>query len=92
MKIVINRCFGGFGISESCARALGVDEYFYNENELRTNERFIAMVEEDSDFASGKAAELEVVEIPDNATDWDLTEYDGAEGIIYVVDGKIYYI
>ena len=92
MKIVINRCFGGFGISESCARALGVDEDFFDEDDLRTNEQFIAMVEEDSDFASDDDAELEVVEIPDNATDWELTEYDGMEEIICVVDGKIHHI
>ena len=32
---------------------------------------------------------LVVKEIPDNATDYMITEYDGAEGIIYVVDGKL---
>ena len=29
--------------------------------------------------------------IPDNATDWDIEDYDGNETLIYVVDGKIHY-
>lgn len=34
---------------------------------------------------------LEVVEIPEEATDWEIDEYDGQESITYVVDGKIYH-
>lgn len=50
------------------------------------------MVERDAEAASGRCAVLMVVEIPDNATDWELDEYDGLESIIYVADGKIHHI
>lgn len=90
MKIVINRCFGGFSLSDSCAQALGCSRY--PDEDIRTDARLIAMVEQDSASASGSCARLAVVEIPDTATDWELTEYDGAEGIIAVVDGKIRHI
>lgn len=34
---------------------------------------------------------LEIAEIPDEAMDWKLDEYDGLESVTYVVDGKIYH-
>jgi hypothetical protein len=35
--------------------------------------------------------DLVVVEIPDNATDWNIEEYDGLETVIYVLNGRICY-
>ena len=32
-----------------------------------------------------------VIELPDNATDFDIQDYDGIETIVFVVDGKICY-
>lgn len=89
MKYVINKCFGGFGASEECVKKLGLSDRW---SASRTDERLIKMVEEDSKSASGPYSHLAVVEIPDNATDWELTEYDGLEGIIAVIDGKIVHI
>lgn len=87
MKVVVNRCFGGFGISEEAKKILDTDFNWLIE---RTDEQLIALIEEKgSEFCSGYCAELEVVEIPENATDWEISEYDGFEEIIYVVDGKI---
>ena len=40
----------------------------------------------------GYAETLKVVEIPDTATDYQLVEYDGCEGVIYVDGGKIHYV
>jgi hypothetical protein len=31
------------------------------------------------------------VAIPDEATDWELDEYDGFERVTYVVGGKLYH-
>ncbi len=93
MKYVINNCWGGFSISEECAKELGMpNRYYYDDDDLRADERLIKMVEEDSESVSGPHAKLEVVEIPDNATDWELTEYDGLEEIIAVIDGKIVHL
>ena len=83
MKIVINGDYGGFGCGvadefEDFVNALSCD---------RTNEELVKFVEENPD----KCGDLEVVEIPDDATDWDVEEYDGCEHIVYVLDGKIQY-
>lgn len=89
MKIIINTCFGGFGVREDIEKKLGLDKM--NENEIRTNPELIAMIEAGEDV-DGYCAELEVVEIPDNATDYHLGEYDGMESIIYVLDGKLHWV
>ena len=90
MKIVINRCFGGFSLSKAAMEACGANSAY--DEDQRTNPILIEMVERDAGAANGRYAELKVVEIPDNATDWELDEYDGAEIIIYVSNGKIHHI
>lgn len=89
MKIVVNRCYGGFGFSRKACKMLGLEsQYAYVD---RTDPAVIACVEQLGQAASGSCSRLEIVEIPDNATDWEVGEYDGAESVIYVVDGKIYH-
>ena len=90
MKIVVNGCYGGFSLSEAAMEACGAN--FAHDEDQRTNPILIEMVERDAGAASGRCAELKVVEIPDNATDWELDEYDGLESIIYVANGKIHHI
>ena len=90
MKIVINTCYGGFSLSDMAIKALGLETPFYYSDISRTDERLIALVEQNYETVSGFYSHLEVVEIPDEATDWMIDEYDGAEDIIYVVDGKIH--
>lgn len=90
MKIVINNCFGGFSLSESAKQFLRL-ESVYSVIE-RTDPLLVGLVEADAQRASGEYARLKVVEIPDTATDWELDDYDGAESIIYVVDGKIHHL
>ena len=89
MKMIINTCFGGFGVREDIEKKLGLDT-LYDEDEIRTNPELIAMIEAGEDV-NGHCAKLEVVEIPDAATDYYLDEYDGAESIIYVLDGKLHW-
>ena len=83
MKIVINANFGGYGCDVSEQYEDLVDRY---END-RTNPALVAFVENHPN----DCGDLEVVTIPDNATDWDIQDYDGNEDLIYVVDGKIHY-
>jgi len=91
MKIVINSCFGGFGLSEFAVKALGLEDKYSSID--RTDPALIYIIEKfGSKACSGYCAKLEVAEIPDNATDWELDEYDGSESITYVVDGKIHHI
>ena len=83
MKIVINANFGGYGCDVSEQYVDLVDRYEGD----RTNPELVAFVENHPN----DCGDLEVVTIPDNATDWDIQDYDGNEDLIYVVDGKIHY-
>ena len=91
MKVVINVCFGGFGVSKEVYEAMGEewDDYGYKFNNHRTDPKFISVVEKLGDKANGFFAKLHVVEIPEEATDWRIEEYDGAESIWCVLDGKM---
>ena len=94
MKIVINKCYGGFSLSKEAYKFLGLEwdgyGYAYDRGDnTRHNEKLIACVEALGEKASGDCANLGVVEIPDNATDWRIDEYDGYESIIAVVNGKM---
>lgn len=77
MKIVINRCFGGFSIAASVAEALDIDD----RTDERHNPALVAAVERDAKAASGYCAELCVVEVPDGL-EYEVTEYDGMEGVV----------
>jgi hypothetical protein len=86
MKIAICGAWGGgFMLTKEVARILGVD-IFDDSDAVRTNPLLIKMLEEGEEIE-----DLEVVEIPDNVTDYKITEYDGIERVIYVVDGKLHY-
>ena len=57
MLVVLNKCYGGFGLSKQAVEALGLEDGYYG----------------------------------DEATDWEMDDYDGIETITYVVDGKLYH-
>ena len=42
MKMIINTCFGGFGVREDIEKKLGLENM--NEDEIRTNSALIAMI------------------------------------------------
>ena len=85
MKFVLNKCFGGFNLSDWAVEQLGCSEPY------RDDPEFITLVTNHGKKVSGEHAALVVVEIPDNATDYDIDEYDGLETITYVVNGKLNY-
>ena len=85
MKIVINNCFGGFSLPTEFCKKYNMDTY---DDIERTDERLVSFVESRGCIRE-RCSMLVVMEIPDNATDYMITDYDGAEGIIYVVDGKL---
>jgi hypothetical protein len=95
MKIVINKRYGGFGLSkmalEAYASRKGInpgewdDRYNYfkdlYEHEITRNDAdLIAVVESLGPLANGHAAELKIVEIPDGIN-WGIHSYDGMEHI-----------
>lgn len=90
MKIVINQCYGGFSITDETAKLLGYKNG-YDWDIDRANANLVKLVEAGAPVG-GRYAKLRVVEIPDEATDWEISEYDGYEEIIYVVNGKFYHM
>lgn len=105
MKIVINECYGSFSIANNPAifKALNIDDEYADVS--RTDPVLISLVEKEMvmntnstgyimthRIVSGSCARLKVVEIPDEATDWEIDVFEGNESIIYVVDGKIQHI
>jgi hypothetical protein len=88
MKMIINDCYGGFGVRQEVLDELELNGF--SEEELRTAARLIEEIESGKDV-SDDCAELKVVEIPDESTDYYLDEYDGLETVTYVLDGKLYW-
>lgn len=84
MKIAINRCYGGFSLSEKAYKYLGIpwDGYgfAYRDEENRTDPYLVKCIETLGDDASGACAELKVVDIPDDVK-WEIEEYDGLEWV-----------
>ena len=94
MKIVINRCWGGFGVSEAVYDELGIkwDGYGYIDNETlgidgkdydahRADKKLIAAIEKVGlEGASASLASLEIVDIPDDV-EWEIDNYDGMESV-----------
>lgn len=87
MKIIINTCYGGFSFNETAIERYGIQTY---DDDIATRMRadLIEAIESGEDL-SGRVAKLEVVEIPNEATDFAIDEYDGMENIVYVLNGKL---
>ena len=84
-KIVINTCYGGFGLSESSLedykkRKNITDENFYHWDSPRDCPDLVAMVEEGGTDVDGIYSELKVVDVPDDVN-WFIHEYDGMEHV-----------
>ena len=86
MKIVLNGTFGGFHLGKGFCKEYGLQSPWCWDGE-RSDERLVSWVEEHPD----DNPELKVVEIPDEATDWQIHEYDGKENVITVLNGKIWW-
>ena len=86
MKIVVNKCYGGFGLSEKAKKYLAdrnADivniEYGYD-YELRNDPKLVECVERLGKEASDLFSLLVVVEIPDNIK-WRIVDDDGYETV-----------
>ena len=82
MKIAINTCYRGFGLSEEAYEFLGMTwdrfGYAYNSKEKRTDSKLIECIETLGEKANGSCGSLKVVDIPDDVN-WIINEYDGME-------------
>lgn len=87
-KVVINACFGGFGLSKE-ARALYAQRKGLEPEDVsvydipRDDYDLIAVVEQMGKKVNSDFAALKVVEIPADV-EWQIEEYDGAEHVAEV--------
>ena len=87
MTLVLNRNWGGFRLPNGFVKQYNLeDAYDFDEDTIRTDPFLIDWVRR---YGKPSCGDLELVEIPDTATDYEVDEYDGWESITYVVDGKI---
>jgi len=87
-KIVINTCFGGFGLSKLATAAVAERKNMkladFSVYELaRDDYDLITVVEALGEEADGQFSKLKVVEIPADVN-WDIAEYDGVEHVYEV--------
>ena len=85
MKIVINRSFGGFSLTDSALdeyknRKNITDPNFYYYDIPRECPVLVAMVEEQGTAINGDFSDLKIVEIPDDVN-WFIEQYDGLEHV-----------
>ncbi len=85
MKVVINRCFGGFSLSQRATEDLTALGCPGSPGEIerdidRADPRLVSVVEALGWEANGRFADLEVIEIPDG-TQYKIEDYDGMESI-----------
>lgn len=86
MMYVINVEYSNFSVPEEVAEVLKCGCYPCGED-MRAARQSTELIEWVK--AHKGETDLAVVEIPAEATDWEVIEYDGYEHIIAVVDGKI---
>jgi hypothetical protein len=86
-RIVINRCYGGFGLSNLAAKRyrelawIPEEELFWTYDIPRDSKILLQVIDElGVEKASGPHAELKVIEVPDGVK-WHIGEYDGMEWI-----------
>lgn len=95
IKIAINKCFGGFGVTEEVIREAGLGDmpWLTNSNfdissnnceAWRADPRLIAAIEKIGvEKAGDHYAALKIVTIPEGVN-WRIAEYDGMEHIYEV--------
>lgn len=83
MKIVINNCYGGFGLSDEAFGMYKAARPDFDRHDFqiqRNDEALVNVVEKLGVAANGFCASLKIVEIPDGV-EWEIQEYDGFEWV-----------
>lgn len=89
MKIIVHKGLGNFHYPEKFCRRYHLDrdnwlEYDYDD-EYRFHNFLIDWILKNPEDSEG----LRVINIPEEATDWDIIDYGGSETVVYVVNGKL---
>ncbi len=83
--VVINTCYGGFGLSERAVRdyknMAGItDPKWYDRDIPRDDPYLIKIVRDLGMTANGAHANLKIIEVPPDV-EWQIEEYDGNEWV-----------
>lgn len=84
MKVVLNGCYGGFGLSKEAVALLtsrGYDAKHKDSDVLRVSPEVISVVEELRERASASGSSLYVVKVPLPQDQWHVDDYDGCERV-----------
>lgn len=81
-KIVVNRDYGGFGLSKEACDLLEIpwDGYGFASDIKRDDPKLVEAVETLGSKANGAHAKLAVVVVPDDV-DWEIEEYNRQEWV-----------
>ena len=96
MKIAINTVYGGYELPEEFFKMYpDKDRSEYNcydkTGRTRIDPDVISFIESyGPDGYEGPRSRVEIIDIPDDASDWKVYDHDGLEWVTYVHDGKIY--
>lgn len=100
MKVVLNMNFGGFIIPDDVYDRLGIDyrselatDIVWRRGKSRSDPKVVEAFEESNNYWKERGEPLDdivIAVIPDESTDFLITEYDGMETLYYVLDGKIH--
>jgi len=85
MKVVINTCFGGFGLSEAAIKLFceldGCSPVNFWAGSLdREDPNLVRVVQELGVMADNTYSQLKIVEVP-KGVKWHICEYDGLEHV-----------
>lgn len=95
MKLLLNKCFGGFCLNLDNIQLLTELGRVcpINSLEFRANTDIIKILEDYTKKGyniNNPHSKITIVDIPDNITDFTIQDYDGWETCIFVIDGKLY--
>jgi hypothetical protein len=80
MKIVINRCFGGFNLPDPISTGVTLPQSFEYYNKNRHDPNLVELVENMDPHDNHWASQLRVVVWPDNLP-YKIVDYDGDESV-----------
>ena len=83
--VVINTCYGGFGLSgraeTAYRRMAGITDPAWHDCDVERDDPYLVKIVQDLGLAAnGSHANLKVVEIPGDV-DWEIAKYDGNEWV-----------